>query len=97
MIAYKPAAYTGPQLAQTSLPAIGTTGAPVIEGLLWTGLAGAASYAAIRTGMREKGFTSVVGGAGGVAAGPAALSGLAGPARDVGCRGRRQGNRATHT
>ncbi len=78
MIAYRPAAYTAPQLAQTIVPAVGTTGAPVIEGLLWTGLAGAASYAAIRTGMREKGFTSVVGWAGGVAAGLAALIGLAG-------------------
>lgn len=80
MIAYRPAAYTAPQLAQTIVtPADSTVGgAPVPQGLLWTALAGAASYAAIRTGMREKGFKSIVGWTGGVAAGLAALIGLAG-------------------
>lgn len=48
------------------------------EGIIWTGLAAAASYAAIRTGMKEKGLVSAAGWAGGIAAGLAALIGLTG-------------------
>jgi hypothetical protein len=58
----------------------GPMGAPVPEGLFWTALAAGASWAAIQTGMRksEKTFTRVAGWSGGVAAGLAALIGLAG-------------------
>lgn len=81
MISYRPAAYTPRQLAQGVIsPAVVSTGgsSTPIEGLLWTALAGAASYAAIQTGMRTKGFNSVVGWTGGIAAGLAAVIGLAG-------------------
>lgn len=82
MIAYRQQAWK-PNLAQVTpvLPAPGTmapSGAPVPEGLLWTALAAAASYAAIQTGMRTKGFNSVLGWAGGIAAGLGALVGLTG-------------------
>jgi len=55
-------------------------GAPVPEGLFWTALAGAASYAAIQTATRkgESTWVRAAGWAGGVAAGLAALTGLAG-------------------
>lgn len=69
-------------LVSTSPGVISTPGAPEsgpsLQGLLWTSLAAAASYAAIRTGIREKGFTRVVGWSGGVAAGLAGLVGLVG-------------------
>lgn len=61
-------------------PSVVSAGAPVPEGLFWTALAGAAAWAAIRTGLREKESTVVraAGWAGGVAAGLAALVGLTG-------------------
>lgn len=65
-----------PSVAPTTPSAL--AGAPVPEGLFWTALAAAASYAALRTGMRETGFTSIVGWTGGVAAGLAAILGLTG-------------------
>lgn len=87
MISYRPAAYA-PRLAQAAIlpsanaispPVVSTgSGAPVPEGILWTALAGAAAYAAIQTGMRTKGFNSVLGWAGGIAAGLGALVGLTG-------------------
>lgn len=54
-----------------------TVGSPV-QGLLWTTVASAAAYAAIRTAMREKGFASIAGYVGGIGAGLAALMGLIG-------------------
>ena len=55
-----------------------TAGAPVPEGLFWTAVAAAASYAGILTATREKGWKSAAGWVGGVAAGLAAVAGLAG-------------------
>ena len=87
MIAYRPAPY--PRMAQaivapgpivtTPAPAASVTaGAPVPEGLFWTAVAGTAAYAGILTATREKGWKSAAGWVGGVAAGLAALAGLAG-------------------
>lgn len=87
MISYRPQPYA-PRMSQAVvapaapvLPApsaIAPSGAPVPEGILWTALAGAAAYTAIQTGMRTKGFNSVLGWAGGIAAGLGALVGLTG-------------------
>lgn len=90
MIAYRPAHYY-PRMAQaivapgpivtTPAPAPAssvTAGAPVPEGLFWTAVAGTAAYAGILTATREKGWKSAAGWVGGVAAGLAALAGLAG-------------------
>jgi hypothetical protein len=68
-----PAAVVSPSVVAAS-----PSGIAFPEGILWTALATAASYAAIQTGIRTKGFNSVVGWAGGVAAGLGALVGLAG-------------------
>jgi hypothetical protein len=46
--------------------------------MFWTSLAGAAAWAAIETGRRTTGVKSVAAWAGGIAAGLAALTGLAG-------------------
>lgn len=77
MMAYRPPA---PRMSQAVAPAVVpvTTTEAFPESILWTGLAAAAAYAGIRTGMREKGLGSVAGWAGGVAAGLAALVGLTG-------------------
>lgn len=96
MIAYHPPAYR-PRMAQivgpgdaplgplvTTAPAAGPS---LPEGLLWTALAGAASWAAIQTGRNTKGFKSVAAWAGGVAAGLAALTGLAGVVAPKAARG----------
>lgn len=85
MFTYRPPAYH-PRMAQVVAPAVTTVapingvtaGMPIPEGILWTAVSAAAAWAAIRTGMREKGLPSVAGWAGGVAAGLAALLGLTG-------------------
>lgn len=87
MISYKPATWR-PGMAQGVLTPAAVVSPPVVaaspagvafpEGILWTALAAAASYAAIQTGMRTKGFNSVLGWAGGVAAGLGALVGVTG-------------------
>lgn len=86
MIAYRPG--WQPSMAQaivspgivTSGPAPSSSpvsGAPVPEGLFWTAVAGAAAYAGIYTGMKEKGgVVKWAGWIGGVGAGLAALAGL---------------------
>lgn len=74
----QPVITSAPVVAAPSPAASAVSGAPVPEGLLWTALAAAAAWASIRTGMREKGFPSYAGYAGGVAAGLGALLGLAG-------------------
>ena len=81
--AYRPTQYRAPFMAQVpavvqTAPVPATAPMAIPEGLLWTSLAAAAAYAGIRTGMKEKGFLSVVGWAGGIAAGLAALTGLTG-------------------
>jgi hypothetical protein len=55
-----------------------SSGMPAPEGLVWTAVAAAASYAGILTATREKGWKSAAGWVGGVAAGLAALAGLVG-------------------
>lgn len=84
MIAYRQV--WNPHLGQVVTPVVSTpvvstpavSGAPVPEGLFWTTVAGAAAWAAIRTGMKEKGLVSLAGWVGGVGAGLAALTGLTG-------------------
>lgn len=87
MYDYRPLAYR-PRFGQavvTTAPAVvapAPVASPTIvpEGLLWTALASAASWAAIRTGLRAKESTlvRVAGWGGGVAAGLVALAGVAG-------------------
>lgn len=82
MVPYQPPAFR-PRMAQVVVPAVTPvvstpSGVAFPEGLFWTALAGAASVAGISTGMREKGLLSVIGWAGGIAAGLAALTGLTG-------------------
>lgn len=60
----------------TTPPGTVVPGTPVPEGLLWTAVAGAAAYAGIHTGLKEKGLVKYVGWVGGVGAGLAALAGL---------------------
>lgn len=61
----------------TTAPGTVVPGTPVPEGLFWTAVAGAAAYAGIYTGIKEKkGFVKYVGWVGGVGAGLAALAGL---------------------
>lgn len=89
MIAYRQAWH--PNLAQIVTPVVSpavvstapvsspVSGAPVPEGLFWTAVAGAAAYAGIYTGMKEKGgVVKWAGWIGGVGAGLAALAGLTG-------------------
>lgn len=86
MIAYRPAPVQyRPRLSQVVVPAavetaavVPAAGAPFPEGLLWTALAAAASWASIQTAQNTKGFKQVAAWAGGIAAGLAALTGLAG-------------------
>jgi hypothetical protein len=87
MIAYRPAPVQyqyHPRLSQVVVPAASPavvstpTGAPLPEGLLWTALAAAASWAAIETAKNSKGFKQVAAWAGGIAAGLAALTGITG-------------------
>jgi len=78
--AYRPRiaqAVIAPAPVVTTAPAA-PAGAPVPEGLFWTGVAAAASYAGILTATREKGWKSAAGWVGGVAAGLAAVAGLVG-------------------
>src|SRR6185436_6298069 len=81
-VAFQPPAYRPARLAQ-AVPILADE--PVIqpplvpEGIIWTSLAAAASYASIYTATHtDKGFLKVAGWAGGVAAGLAALIGLTG-------------------
>lgn len=78
MQTYRLPAYR-PALRQIT-PLVEPTIAPTntAESLFWTALSAAASYAAIRTGIRESGFARIAGWAGGIAAGLAALVGLTG-------------------
>ena len=90
MIAYRPAqiqAQYRPRLAQAVVvpAAVEPTsivptpsGSPFPEGLLWTALAAAASWASIQTAQNTTGFKQVAAWAGGIAAGLAALTGITG-------------------
>jgi len=51
-------------------------GTPVPAGLFWTAVMGAAAYAGIRTGLKDKTYVKYVGWVGGVGAGLAAVAGL---------------------
>jgi hypothetical protein len=92
MIAYRPAQIQAqyqyhPRLAQGVIVPTAVqptsivptqTGSPLPEGLLWTALAAAASWASIQTAQNTTGFKQVAAWAGGIAAGLAALTGIAG-------------------
>lgn len=87
MIAYQPPVYR-PRLSQSVIvPAVGPA-APVVsvpdtgigfpQGIFWTAVASAAAWASIDTARRTDGWKSAAAWAGGIGAGLAALTGLAG-------------------
>jgi hypothetical protein len=67
-----------PVVAASAPASAPLAGAPVPEGLFWTAVAAAASWASIQTALDKKGVASIAGWVGGVGAGLAALAGLTG-------------------